>query len=116
MACCGRACQANFNNTTITEAYIGELTVDGEAVDVTHFGDLAAGSTIVCKETAQFVINSYEDPGVSVAETVDVDITVCTNVYSCATCEVVSKNCKFEASGVPYWVTTLRAEGTVTGF
>jgi len=116
MACCGRQANVYLNNVEVTEAYIGEITADGEAVDVTVFGDGASGTTIVCKETATIVINSYEDPGVSTGEDVSFSCNVCSEAYSSTDCEIVSKNCRFEASGVPYWVTTVRINGAVTSF
>lgn len=116
MACCGRACNVQFNDVEITEAYIGEITVDGEATDVTIFGDDASGTTIVCKETASVVVNTYEDPGVSVGESVKFSCNVCSNAYSATICEVINKNTRFESTGVPYWVTTIRADDTIANF
>jgi len=122
MACCGRSCNVQFDDGSgagpveIDEAFIGEINVEGEAVDVTHFGDLAAGTTIVCKESATFVVNTYVDPEVSVGDTVAFSCNVCSNAYSATLCDVMTKNCRFEASGIPVWVTTLKIEGTVTNF
>ena len=116
MACCGRDCDVQFNDIEITEAYIGEITVDGEAVDVTKFGDDASGTTIVCKETATVVINTYEDPGISVGESVKFSCNVCSNSYSAAVTEVISKNTRFESTGIPYWVTTIRVDDTIDNF
>lgn len=116
MACCGRQANVYLNNVEVGEAYIGEITADGEATDVTVFGDPASGTTIVCKETASVVINSYEDTGVSVGESVSFSCNVCSESYSSNDCEVLTKNCRFEASGVPYWVTTLRVNDAITDF
>jgi hypothetical protein len=115
MSCCGRTCSITFDGKP-TEGYIGEINVEGEAVDVTKFGDGAAGTTIVCKETATVTINSYDDPACSVGEDVALVSNVCGNAYTAASCEVITKNCRFEASGVPYWVTTVRVNGSVVGF
>lgn len=115
MACCGRTCSITFDGKP-TEAYIGEITVDGEAVDVTVFGDGASGTTIVCKETAQVVLNSYDDPLCSVGDDVALASNVCSNIYTAASCTVSNKNCRFESTGVPYYVTTVRVNGSVVGF
>jgi len=115
MACCGRSCSITFDSKP-TEGFIGEINVEGDPVDVTVFGDGAAGSTIVCKESASVAVTTYDDPGVSVGETVKFSCNVCSNAYSATVCDVISKNCRFESTGVPYWVTTIRAEDTITDF
>jgi len=116
MACCGRECDVQFDDVEISEAFIGEINVEGEATDITKFGDDAAGTTIVCKENATFAVNTYDDPGVTVGDEVKFSCNVCSNAYSATVCDVISKNCRFEASGIPVWITTLRIEDTVTNF
>jgi len=115
MACCGRSCSITFDAKP-TEGFIGEINVEGDPIDGTVFGDGAAGSSIVCKETATVTINSYDDPLCSVGDDVALAANVCSNIYTAASCEVTTKNCRFEATGIPVWVTTVRVNGSVVGF
>lgn len=116
MACCGRLCSIEIDGSDAFEGYISEITAEGERIDVTKFGDDAYGSFLTdCKINGTIMIQSYEDPGVSIGDTNFIAANVCGNAYT-ANCACLTKTTHFEATGVPYWSLTWAVEEDITGY
>ena len=115
-ACCGRACEVKIDGGDAFEGYISQISAEGQRIDVTAFGDDEYGSWLTdCTVTGSFMIQSYNDPGVSIGDNSALTANVCGHAYSCnAACQ--TKVVDFDAKAVPYWTMTWAVEETITGF
>jgi hypothetical protein len=109
---CGKDCDiTGLNNVT---AHSFSLTLEGQEIDVTAFGDGDFGTSAVCRSQGTVSINSYVYPSQDdIGDEITLSVDIGDTTLSVPTV-LQSKNINIDAKGVAEFTTVLKINGDIT--